>query len=435
MRAGRGIARRWGCRRRPTCYQDSSPGAPGRRANGRSCGTQRGGRRATPLHVRRAHPSLPHAGPRQTTPTPNAALAPQMPPHSACSGRGALTGHGNLRDLQGRCDLCGEDCYPNEEVRTPPPLHSHAFAAAHFVGAAPCCVGGRGQAAAGCCFSGQQQSAQPSGYHGGGSRCSRRSSGSQLPTKQPSSKTRSLIRQHLGPAAYLAARAPAPPFPTCRALRPHSTPPDLRRAFLQLPEVRLRGLPSGMSRKVPKGASPGVVSDRPAPPGRRRCLWPRRGAQRRGACAMPSATPRPWRCNSLHAPLNPHASPLPPSNRKTGFQCPRGYSKSTASGERCRGKIEKSHPIVPRSEKKAIAKASPTAPCCAAPPLRAGQASTLACPDPGTALALVLPPSLPPRAPLSRAGLPPTPPLPPRPRPWPQGRAGPGAAGADQGRG
>jgi hypothetical protein len=39
-------------------------------------------------------------------------------------------------------------------------------------------------------------------------------------------------------------------------------------------------------------------------------------------------------------------------NRKTGFQCPRGYSKCTASAERCHGKIEKSHPIIPRKDSK-----------------------------------------------------------------------------------
>ncbi|GBF91869.1 hypothetical protein Rsub_04974 [Raphidocelis subcapitata] len=45
------------------------------------------------------------------------------------------------------------------------------------------------------------------------------------------------------------------------------------------------------------------------------------------------------------------------SDRKTGFACPRGFSKDSKSSERCRGKIEKSHPIVPKNEKKAKAKA------------------------------------------------------------------------------
>jgi hypothetical protein len=27
------------------------------------------------------------------------------------------TGLGLLRDMQGMCDLCGRDCYPNDEVR------------------------------------------------------------------------------------------------------------------------------------------------------------------------------------------------------------------------------------------------------------------------------------------------------------------------------
>jgi hypothetical protein len=32
-------------------------------------------------------------------------------------GTAADTGQGLLRDMQGTCDLCADDCYPNEEVR------------------------------------------------------------------------------------------------------------------------------------------------------------------------------------------------------------------------------------------------------------------------------------------------------------------------------
>lgn len=28
----------------------------------------------------------------------------------------ADTGQGTIRDLQGTCDLCGRDCYPNDEI-------------------------------------------------------------------------------------------------------------------------------------------------------------------------------------------------------------------------------------------------------------------------------------------------------------------------------
>lgn len=37
-------------------------------------------------------------------------------------------------------------------------------------------------------------------------------------------------------------------------------------------------------------------------------------------------------------------------NRKTGFKCPRGCGKGTTFKEACPGKIDKSHPIHPRSE-------------------------------------------------------------------------------------
>ncbi len=37
-------------------------------------------------------------------------------------------------------------------------------------------------------------------------------------------------------------------------------------------------------------------------------------------------------------------------NRKTGFKCPRGCGKGSAFKDPCPGKIDKSHPIHPRSE-------------------------------------------------------------------------------------
>eukprot|EP00775_Hariotina_reticulata_P009940 gene9940-10095_t len=40
------------------------------------------------------------------------------------------------------------------------------------------------------------------------------------------------------------------------------------------------------------------------------------------------------------------------SDRKTGFPCPMGRGKGTRIAEECKGKVEKSHPIVPRNEEK-----------------------------------------------------------------------------------
>eukprot|EP00199_Chlamydomonas_sp_CCMP681_P001608 CAMPEP_0119117740 /NCGR_PEP_ID=MMETSP1180-20130426/53006_1 /TAXON_ID=3052 ORGANISM="Chlamydomonas cf sp, Strain CCMP681" /NCGR_SAMPLE_ID=MMETSP1180 /ASSEMBLY_ACC=CAM_ASM_000741 /LENGTH=381 /DNA_ID=CAMNT_0007107033 /DNA_START=1038 /DNA_END=2180 /DNA_ORIENTATION=+ len=39
-------------------------------------------------------------------------------------------------------------------------------------------------------------------------------------------------------------------------------------------------------------------------------------------------------------------------NRKTGFPCPRGCGKGTTEAQPCPGRITKSHPIIPRNEKK-----------------------------------------------------------------------------------
>lgn len=47
------------------------------------------------------------------------------------------------------------------------------------------------------------------------------------------------------------------------------------------------------------------------------------------------------------------------SNRKAGFPCPRGHGKASKSTAPCPGKVDKSHPIVPRSEKRAKRAANP----------------------------------------------------------------------------
>eukprot|EP00803_Ostreobium_quekettii_P002460 evm.model.scf_3806.2 EVM.evm.TU.scf_3806.2 scf_3806:6656-10396(-) len=61
-------------------------------------------------------------------------------------------------------------------------------------------------------------------------------------------------------------------------------------------------------------------------------------------------------------------------NRKTGFKCPRGTGKGTASAEPCPGKIGKSHPIHPRNQvskkKKKMKPADATKQKPAAPPTK-----------------------------------------------------------------
>lgn len=39
-------------------------------------------------------------------------------------------------------------------------------------------------------------------------------------------------------------------------------------------------------------------------------------------------------------------------NRKTGFPCPRGRGKATRFPDECKGRVDKSHPIIPRNEEK-----------------------------------------------------------------------------------